>query len=284
MSSSRTVLLVEKNDELREATRDLLAALGNEVVAVSCGKEARRVLDGRGPVDLIVSEASASAAVELPSDHPRAGRVVLATRSESGPVPIRRRVSVLYKPFSADELRYAVEDALEERFTGEETSDVASLDEDGRRQLDQAVQRRPSKLTSALWAAAAVVLFTVAGIALRQADLGAPPLPAPSERSTVRGTTLDLLEPRGDLDDTPGELRWAAVDGAASYLVRLVAVDGEILWQVRVTTPRTKLGRTLDAGVAYWWEVEAFDRGGRRLAWSEPGRFLVRPPQEEAKR
>ena len=74
---------------------------------------------------------------------------------------------------------------------------------------------------------------------------------------------------------------WEPDERAASYRVRLLAVDDRVLFER--TTERTALelpdatAATLHAAVTYTWQVDAFDAGGALVARSQPTRFEIRP-------
>jgi len=141
---------------------------------------------------------------------------------------------------------------------------------------------RPGRSLMAWGLALAAVLALAIGLAieLRQRDL--PELPAPPVGAeTYRGSTVLLRGPEGELAQAPARLDWEAVQGAASYRVRIVDPLGEEIW--RGTTkgsplvlPREAAAR-LQTAVVYAWTVEAVDGAGKRLASSEPLRFRIVP-------
>ena len=79
----------------------------------------------------------------------------------------------------------------------------------------------------------------------------------------------------------PSELRWTPRPGAASYRVRLLAVDDTVLWEGTVAAPPARLPAEaqgkLQRAVSYLWSVEALDASGARLASSETVRFRIHP-------
>ena len=147
--------------------------------------------------------------------------------------------------------------------------------------LELGSQLRPGKRWSTRWglSAAAVLVLAVGGaILLRGPE---PPLPARSAETTIRGSRLELVAPRGDLDVVPSSLAWSAKEGAASYRVRVMAIDDTVLWegvaeQDSVAVP-PELREQILVAVSYLWEVEALDEEGAPIARSEPGRFRVAP-------
>jgi hypothetical protein len=147
--------------------------------------------------------------------------------------------------------------------------------------------RRPARQSaqSPLWRlAVAAVLVIAAGLAFQLSRPGAPPLPAPppgGPGAVVRGGEIEILSPREEVAGMPAEFRWEPRAGAASYRVRLLAVDDTLLWQAEVLAPPARLpaevAERLHRAVVYTWTVEALDAAGTRLAVSEPVRFRARP-------
>ncbi|HYN22196.1 MAG TPA: hypothetical protein VE078_14645, partial [Thermoanaerobaculia bacterium] len=130
--------------------------------------------------------------------------------------------------------------------------------------------------------AAAAVLVVGAGLGYRVYQEREPALPPPDLGGAVRGGEVEAVSPVGEVQEIPGELRWLPSIGAASYRVRLTAVDGSVLWEAATPAPPARLpadvaGR-LHRAVLYTWTVEALDADGARLASSEPVRFRVMIP------
>ena len=140
----------------------------------------------------------------------------------------------------------------------------------------------PRRMPSQAWKLAAVVVLLLGGgLLFRLANPGAPPLPNPEVGGPVRGGELEALSPVGDATGIPSELRWNPRPGAASYRVRLLAVDDAVLWETTVPAPPARLPAEvqgkLQRAVSYLWTVEALDASGARLASSETVRFRIRP-------
>lgn len=127
--------------------------------------------------------------------------------------------------------------------------------------------------------AAAAVLTIGVGLGYRVYQEREPALPPPEAGEVLRGGEVEAVSPAGEIQEIPAELRWLPIPGAASYRVRLTAVNGSILWETVVPTPSASLpadvaGR-LHRAVFYTWTVEALDAAGARLASSGPVRFQV---------
>jgi hypothetical protein len=142
--------------------------------------------------------------------------------------------------------------------------------------------RRESR--SFLRFAAAALLVIGLGLGYRAFQSPGPDLPEPPTGEVMRGGEVEVVAPVGEVGEIPAELRWVLVDRAASYRVRITAVDGSVLWEDIASTSPVRLpadvaGR-LHRAVVYTWTVEALDPNGARLASSEPVRFKVRPDPE----
>lgn len=140
--------------------------------------------------------------------------------------------------------------------------------------------RGTRRSSSLLRFAAAAILVLAAGLGYRASQSPDPALPAP-EIGVMRSGEVEAVAPIGELAEMPAELRWVLTDGAASYRVRIIAVDGAVLWESTASAPSVRLpaevaGR-LHRAVSYTWTVEALAPNGERLAVSEPVPFKVRP-------
>lgn len=140
----------------------------------------------------------------------------------------------------------------------------------------------PSRSRSFVRFAAAAVLVVAAGLGYRAFQAPEPALPTPPEvGGVVRGGEVEAVSPLGEVAEIPGELRWVPTEGAASYRVRLTAVDGAVLWEGMALAPPLEVpaevaGR-LHRAVVYTWTVEALGPTGERLASSGPVSFKAKP-------
>ncbi len=146
------------------------------------------------------------------------------------------------------------------------------------------VPRSRSTSRSILRIAAAAALAIGRGLGYQAFQSPGPDLPEPNMGEVMRGGEVEAIAPVGEMAEIPTELRWVLVDRAASYRVRITAVDGSVLWEGTASTSPVRLpadvaGR-LHRAVVYTWTVEALDPHGARLASSEPVRFKVRPDPE----
>jgi len=132
-----------------------------------------------------------------------------------------------------------------------------------------------------LWFAAAAMLTVAVTAGILMTQRQAPSLPSVPPESTVRSGEVTVIEPVGELDRMPTLFAWEPDERAASYRLRLLAVDDRVLFER--TTDRTTLelpdatAATLHAAVTYTWQVDALDAGGALVARSQPARFEIRP-------
>lgn len=144
--------------------------------------------------------------------------------------------------------------------------------------------RSRSGSRSLLRFAAAAVLVIGLGLGYRAFQSPVPELPDPGTGEVLRGSEVEAVAPVGEVAEIPPELRWVLVDRAASYRVRITAVDGSVLWEGTASAPSVHLpadvASRLHRAVVYTWTIEALDPGGARLATSGPVRFQVTPEPE----
>lgn len=142
------------------------------------------------------------------------------------------------------------------------------------------VSFRP-KAGRVLYAAAAALLMAIgAGTWMQMRE---PSIDAPVGGPAVyRSARLDVIAPVGDLAQPPNELRWNVVPQASQYRVRLMEVDGTVVWNSETVKPAVALPPTVVAqfapGKSLLWEVKAF-RGNEMLASSgtQTVRVSVKP-------
>ncbi len=281
MSHTKTALLVDDNDELRDVTLEHLEEKGFRVtVAASAEAALRSVVEAGEGFGLLVSDVYMPGmnGVEL-ADRLLAGDralAVLLISSRGGEPEIRRRlgagdVAFLAKPFSPDELAAKVTEAYERvarRGNGATLEAIPS----------SAARQRSGIPKGAVQLAAALVLVLGLGVAFRNLELGAPPLPAPAN-SPMRSAIVEVVMPLGPLAEPPAELVWLPVEGASSNEVSLRAIDGTALWQTEVDAPPADIPAEVEGAlhraVTYYWSVEALDAEGRVLARSELAPFVI---------
>ncbi len=97
--------------------------------------------------------------------------------------------------------------------------------------------------------------------------------------STLRATSIQLLEPVEDINLAPSLFRWEKLTQATSYRVIVFEVDHVELWSgnsapATLTVPDT-LKKQLLPGKTVLWKVVAFDGQGKQIAESETKKFRV---------
>jgi hypothetical protein len=84
-----------------------------------------------------------------------------------------------------------------------------------------------------------------------------------SESQPVRSQQVTVISPVGAQQHAPGRLEWKPVPGAAAYRVRLMEVDGTVLWQTQLDQTSTALPggivKQLVPGKRILWDVTAID-------------------------
>jgi hypothetical protein len=102
--------------------------------------------------------------------------------------------------------------------------------------------------------------------------------------TALANSEVTSLEPRGVLEGSPTVLRWAEVEGAASYVVSIRKAGGEpILLRPAIGTylEPTDIERAYLLPGDYKWRVEARDSLGGPLAMGE-ATFRITPEWTEA--
>ena len=107
-----------------------------------------------------------------------------------------------------------------------------------------------------------------------------PELPADPSARVYRSAAIEVVEPVGDLQSAPAELKWRPVAGATRYVVRITEVDDTIVWQGVATEARAALPSAVRARIVpaktLLWSVTAEDARGNAVASSTPEKFRVR--------
>ncbi len=289
MNDAKTALLVDDNDELRMATGEVLEELGYAVTAANRAEAALRLAASSSQgFDLLVSDVYMPGmnGIEL-TDRLLARQpdlAVLLISSRGGEPEVRRRlvsgdVAFLPKPFSPEELAAKVDESF-----------GRAAERPGRAPLHAApvpvIERRPAARTPRPWlpkgaalAAGAVVLVLGLGALIRSIELGAPRLPAPGPEGVTRSATIEAVRPLGPVATAPAELVWLPVDGAATYVLSLGAIDGTVLWRAEVKGPPADVPAEVESSllgaVTYYWSVEARGTDGSLLARSELAPFAI---------
>ena len=176
-------------------------------------------------------------------------------------------------------VRCQTELALFEEMMGEATS-PASQWIAGR--LGKTAGQRPAERPAggrrsiyAIAAALAVVIGLGAWMQMREPAIDT------TTTSTYRSARVELVTPIGDLAHAPNELRWTSVPNASRYRVRILEVDGTVVWsgettaETRVALPPAVIAQ-FRPGKTLHWEVQAF-RGNEVLASSETQMIRVTP-------
>jgi hypothetical protein len=126
------------------------------------------------------------------------------------------------------------------------------------------------------WLAACAVVAVVVTVYQGPGDTGStigngPPV--------YRSTQVIAVAPLGDVNAPPAEFRWEAVAGAADYHVRLLEVDGAVMWESDTAQNTVRIPpevvRKLAPGRAFQWDVSARDSAGGKPATSALQSFHI---------
>jgi hypothetical protein len=127
-----------------------------------------------------------------------------------------------------------------------------------------------------LGVAAAIMVAATLGYVVWDRE---PAVPPPTGAQVYRTASIDIVSPSGDVAGPPQELVWVASPAAARYDVRVLEVDGTIVWRATSLSPRVVLPDDVIArsvpGKTWIWEVVALDESGRAIAESGPQGFRV---------
>lgn len=257
-SSASSLLLVDDNADLRHSMAEMLSGAGWRVAQASTAEEALELASAQR-FAVLVSDVSM----------PGMSGVELVRKLH------RRSPALRCLLMSAERQRQDVQQLVDQGITAYLAKPFSKA------QLVQKIAELPAARRDygrrrILAAAALVMLALTAGWWLRAAP---PPLPRPQEVTVSRGSAIEPRSPIGELQEAPTELAWRESEGAADYRLSLRAVDEQLLWQARVPGSPAVLPvaeqNLLLPGVTYFWQVEALDSDGDRLAWSQPVRFRL---------
>jgi len=146
----------------------------------------------------------------------------------------------------------------------------------------RAERRRPifgALAPRTLAAATAVLVLAAAALIVAPRLRKAAPEFVLSGDGTVRGGTIEVVSPRGDLGAPPAALEWRPAGADLEFRVYLF--ESDVLWTATTRDHSIALPddvrRRLAAGGEYSWQVKAFSVQGGLAALSERIRFRVLP-------
>ncbi len=129
-------------------------------------------------------------------------------------------------------------------------------------------------------AVAATVVLAV-GLAFQLSRRQPPTLPDAPQIEATRSSTVDLLQPIGDIEVAPEEMQWNRFEGADSYQLVLSRVDRATLWETTTADAIIEVPSEIQAkfspGVTYTWRVEAVDSDGAVVGRSSSRQFAIAP-------
>jgi len=97
--------------------------------------------------------------------------------------------------------------------------------------------------------------------------------PRGSGQPVWRSMRFSAISPAGDLTTAPSVLSWEAVPGAASYRVRLMEMDGTVIWSVSVSATSVEIPRKIQSvivpGRTFTWDVSAWSKIVEKIGASD---------------
>jgi len=156
------------------------------------------------------------------------------------------------------------------------------LDGSGRRAQRSSAPQAVGSFWASRLAAGLLLAIGLGGLVAlqREGRSAAPPLPEPHAAQVQRGTVVEVVLPRGVVDEAPSVLRWHEAEGAVRYRARLLEVDDQVAWQVEVDSGQVEIPAAvregLRSGVPYRWQVDATGADGSVVARSELVGFSIR--------
>jgi len=129
----------------------------------------------------------------------------------------------------------------------------------------------------------AALLLVAAAILFLRSTPSRPQFEAKNQTGpdVLRSGSFAVLSPLGDLQERPKEIVWEKVPQAASYQVRLLAVDRSELWKTTTADSRIELPSAAREQIVpaktLFAEVAAFDASGKQVGATGLVRFRLVP-------
>jgi hypothetical protein len=124
--------------------------------------------------------------------------------------------------------------------------------------------------------AAAAVLVVMVGYVSWDREPSVGPL---TGEQIYRSQAVQLMAPIGDIARPPTEFTWVAIPDAVVYDVRVLEVDGTVLWRTSSPVSRVALPRELiiqlTPGKTVLWDVTARNAAGAAIGSPGAQRFRV---------
>jgi hypothetical protein len=133
------------------------------------------------------------------------------------------------------------------------------------------------------WAVAGLATAAMAVLVIGVYSAAPPAVPELAGGRVLRGGTVHVMEPHGDVSVVPEQVVWDGGMGD-TYQVELLAVDGEILWSTTATNPApvpAAAQQQLERGVAYRVRVTPIDDEGEVLGQGTEADFRIESEQFE---
>lgn len=292
------LLLVDDNDEFRNAAAEALEAAGLEVAQAADAEEARAIFQEE-KITLLVTDlrlptgrpSRVSAGEELAKEclakNPQLPVIVVSSHADAD-LPTRlgsAKVEILAKPFPLEKLaRRSI--AL---LAGEPAESTGALPAAVMKKRQEITESRRAyapakKKTWPYVLAAALLLAALAAGWWALKPSPPPPAPPVTAGAAPPSEKIEPVAPVGPIGERPDHLAWNAVAGSRTYRVDLRGVDDVVLWRGETPTSQIglppEIGQELRPALAYYWSVEALGPGGESLAAATRIRFRFVPPSK----
>jgi len=133
------------------------------------------------------------------------------------------------------------------------------------------------RISAAALSLAAMVIAVAVGLSVRTSR--EPGLISDGIPTALRSQGVVGLAPIGDLMQSPTELRWQPLPGAARYSIKLMEVDRSEFWQASaegtVVLLPAAVREKVVPGKTLLWQVTALDAAGKALGSSPLERFRL---------
>lgn len=135
------------------------------------------------------------------------------------------------------------------------------------------------RFAQASLALAAILIIAAAALRLHTVKSASIEALNQTGHEVFRTGSFDLLEPVGDLQEPPKEIRWQKVDDAETYQVRLLEVDRSEIWKAETKENHIDLPSPIRIRIVpaktLFCEVDAFNSVGTKVSGTGLIRFRL---------
>lgn len=139
------------------------------------------------------------------------------------------------------------------------------------------------RFAQASLAMAAILLVAAAVVRLNTVKRPSTDAFNQASQEVFRSGSIDLVEPVGDLQEFPKEIRWQKAEDAVTYQVRLLEVDRSEIWKAETKEDHIDLPPPVRARIVpaktLFCEVNAFNSVGAKVSGTGLIRFRLMQKQ-----